>query len=172
MGDDSAGGFLPKGALFECFMDFPQFRDDLDVLVAEGYVKITSPETCEWTKSKTSLAEYFKWAGYDAEWIIGGFWSPISKCFGINRRTLSRLASNNANPLKPEYSRDFIKIKAVLEKHRTKERIKQNEKRMYDYIKKLILFAENEEPETIHEIVNKIGAIFLKNVDKNIQKRR
>jgi hypothetical protein len=43
---------------------------------------------------------------------------------------------------------------------------------MYDYIKKLILFAENEEPETIREIVHKIGAIFLKNVDKNVQNRR
>jgi hypothetical protein len=169
--DDSSGGFLPKGALLECFMEFPQFRDDFEVLIGEGYIKIISPEACEWMKSKTSLVEYFKWAGYDAEWVIGGFWSPISKCFGINRRRLSKLASNNANPLKPEYSRDFIKIRAVLEKHRTKERIKQNEKRMYDYIKKLILFAENEEPETIHEITQKIGAIFLKNVDKNVQKR-
>jgi hypothetical protein len=81
-------------------------------------------------------------------------------------------AGNNANPLKPEYSRDFIKIKAVLEKHRKKERTKQNERRIYDYIKKLILFADDEKPETIHEIVHKIGAIFLRNVDKNVQKRR
>jgi hypothetical protein len=171
MGDPSKA-FRAQGALLECFNDFPQFREDLDVLIDEGYVKITGPETCKWTKTKTSLAEYFKWAGYDAEWVIGGFWAPISKCFGINRRSLSRLASNNANPLKPEYSRDFIKIKAVLEKHRKKERTKQTERRIYNYIKKLILFAEDEEPETIHEIVHKIGTIFLKNVDKNVQKRR
>jgi hypothetical protein len=171
MGDPSKN-FRAQGALLECFVTYPQFEEDLKILVTEGYIKITGPETCEWTKSRTSLAEYFKWAGYDAEWVTGGFWAPIAKCFGEDRRSLSRLASKNANPLKPERSRDFIKIRAVLEKHRTKERIKQNEKRMYDYIKKLILFAENEEPETIHEIVNKIGAIFLKNVDKNIQKRR
>jgi hypothetical protein len=168
---DSPGGFQPKGALFECFMEFPQFRDDFEVLIAEGYIKTIGPETCEWTKSKTSLAEYFKWAGYDSEWVVGGFWSPIEACFGVNRRTLSRLASNNANPLKPERSRDFIKIKAALEKHHREEHIKYNEKRIYNYIKKLILFAEDEEPETIHEIVRKIGAIFLKNVDKNVQNR-
>ncbi|MDR1905000.1 MAG: hypothetical protein LBQ88_22305 [Treponema sp.] len=168
----SNGGFKPQGALLECFVEFPQFREDLAVLIAEGYVKITGPETCEWTKSKTSLAEYFKWTGYDAEWVIGGFWASISKCFGIDRRALSRGASNNANPLKPEYSRDFIKIKGILERHRTKEQIKQNEKRIYTYIKRLLLLAEDEEPETIHEIVHKIGAIFPQNVDKNVQKRR
>jgi hypothetical protein len=121
--DDSSDSFKAQGALFECFVEYPQFHDDLEVLVAEGYVKITSPETYKWTKSKTSLAEYFKWTGYDAKGVIGGFWPPISKCFGENQRSLSRLASNNANPLKPEYSRDFIKIREILEKHREKERI-------------------------------------------------
>jgi hypothetical protein len=79
-------------------MNYPQFKEDLEVLVAEGYVKITGPETCEWIKSKTSLAEYFKWTGYDAEWVTGGFWAPIARCFGEDQRSLSRLASNNANP--------------------------------------------------------------------------
>jgi hypothetical protein len=169
---DSSGNFKAKGALLECFVEFPQFKENLGVLVAEGYVKITSPETCTWTKSKTSLAEYFKWTGYDAEGVIGGFWAPISKCFGIDQRSLSRGASHNANPLKPEYSRDFIKIRVILEGHREKERIKQTERQIYDYIKRLIQLAEDEEPETIHEVVHKIGAIFLKNVDKNVQKRR
>jgi hypothetical protein len=169
MGDPSKA-FKVQGALLECFIDFPQFKEDLELLIAEGYVKITGPETCKWTKTKTSLAEYFKWAGYDAEWAIGGFWAPIAKCFGEDRRSLSRLASNNANPLKPEYSRDFIKIRTILEKHRKKKQVKQNERRIYDYIKKLIFFAGDEEPETIHEIIHKIGAIFLKNVEKNVQK--
>jgi hypothetical protein len=164
--------FRAQGALLECFIDFPQFKEDLGVLIAEGYVKITSSETCKWLKTKTSLAEYFKWAGYDAEGVTGGFWAPIAKCFGEDRRSLSRLAGNNANPLKNEFSKDFIKIKAILEKHRKKEQTKQTERRIYNYIKKLILFAEDEEPETIHEIVHKIGAIFLKNVDKNVQNRR
>jgi hypothetical protein len=170
--DDSFKGFRAQGALLECFMTYPQFKEDLEVLIAEGYVKITGPETCEWTKSKTSLAEYFKWTGYDAEGVIGGFWAPISKCFGIDRRSLSRGASHNANALKPEYSRDFIRLRAILEKHRKKERIKQTEKQIYDYIKRLIQLAGDEEPGTIHEIVHKIGMIFLKNnVDKNVQKR-
>jgi hypothetical protein len=169
---DSSGNFKARGALLECFMEYPQFRDDLEVLVAEGYVKITGPETCKWTKSKTSLAEYFKWTGYDAEGVTGGFWAPISKCFRIDQRSLSRGASNNANPLKNEYSKDFMKIKPVLEKHRKKAEMRDTERQIYNYIKKLILFAEDEEPETIHEIVHKIGMLFLKNVDKNVQNRR
>jgi hypothetical protein len=168
----SSGGFKAHGALLACFVDFPQFRDDFEVLVAEGYVTITSPETCEWTKSKTSLAEYFKWTGYDAEWVVGGFWSHISKCFGIDRRTLSKMASNNANPLKPEHPRDFIKIKTVLEKYRKKADMRDTERRIYNYIKRLIQLAEDEGPETIHDMVYKIGGIFLKNVDKNGQNRR
>ena len=170
MGDPSIG-FRAQGALLECLKTFPQFEEDFDVLVAEGYVKITGPETCKWTKTKTSLAEYFKWAGYDAEWIIGGFWASISKCFGINRRSLSRLAGNNANPFKKEYSRAFIKIRPILEEHRKKAEMRDTERQIYNYIKKLILFAEDEKPETIREIVHKIGEIFIRNVDKNVQKR-
>jgi hypothetical protein len=153
-------------------MEYPQFKEDLEVLIAEGYVKVTSPETCKWTKSKTSLAEYFKWTGYDAVGVIGGFWAPISKCFGVDQRSLSRGASHNANPFKNEYSRAFMKIRPVLEKHRKKAEMRDTERQIYNYIKKLISFAEDEEPETIHEVVHKIGMIFLKNVDKNVQKRR
>jgi hypothetical protein len=65
-----------------------------------------------------------------------------------------------------------MKIRPVLEKHRKKAEMKDTERQIYNYIKKLVLFAEDEEPETIHEIVHKIGMIFLKNVDKNVQKRR
>jgi hypothetical protein len=38
--------------------------------------------------------------------------------------------SHNANALKPEYSRDFIRIRVILEKRRKKERIKQTEKQI------------------------------------------
>jgi hypothetical protein len=44
---DSSGNFRDRGALLECFVEFPQFKENLEVLVAEGYVKITSPETCK-----------------------------------------------------------------------------------------------------------------------------
>jgi hypothetical protein len=50
--------------------------------------------------------------------------------------------------------------------------MRDTERQIYNYIKKLIQLAGDEEPETIHEIVHKIGMIFLKNVDKNVQKRR
>jgi hypothetical protein len=130
--DSALGGFPVQEALPECFLDFPRFGDDFEVLVAGGYIKTTGSGTCEWTKSKTSLAEYFKWIGHDTKRVIGGFWAPISKCFGMDRRSLSKGAGNNANPLKPEYSRDFVRIKTILEKHRKKELIKQNEKRIYD----------------------------------------
>lgn len=174
---DPLNGFKPRGALFECFITFPRFRSDMEILVREGYVKVTGSETCGWLKSKTSLAEYFKWAGWDAEWVSGGFWAPIEKLFGIKRHTLRKLAGNNANPLKPELSRDFKKIKAVLQKHRKQEEIKQFEKRVYQYIAKLYLEMENEEPEAIHKLLEKvysekICAFFSKNVDKNLQKRR
>jgi hypothetical protein len=169
---DSPGGFKPKGALLECFLSFPQFQEDLVILVREGFLRVTSPETCEWLKSKTSLAEYFKWTGWDAEWVSGGFWAPIENTFGIKRHTLRKLAGNNANPLKPEQSRDFKKIKALVQKHRTREQIKLKEKRIFRYIKTLVLEMENEEPETIHTVLEKICTIFFNTVDKNRQNRR
>jgi hypothetical protein len=163
----------PRGALLECFASFPQFRDDLGVLVREDFVKVTGQETCEWLKSKTSLAEYFKWACGDADWVPGGFWAPIENTFGIKRHSLRKLAGQNANPLKPDESRDFMKIKAILQQHRIQEQRKQNEQRSFRYIKHLILIeAKDEEPETIHKILEKISVLFIKNVDKNRQNRR
>ena len=41
MGDQLAG-FAPKGPLLECFENFPQFFDDLVVLINEGYIKVNS----------------------------------------------------------------------------------------------------------------------------------
>ena len=78
---DMPNEFSPKGALLGCFMDFPQFDEDMDVLVREGYLVVTSPETCEWTKSKTSLAEYFKWSIYSATSNIKSGSSPLKRIF-------------------------------------------------------------------------------------------
>ena len=89
---DPLGGFEPRGALSECFWNFPKFRDEIEFLVNEGYMKVTGPETCVWLKSKTSLAEYFRWTGWDAEAVSGGFWAPIENAFGIKRLIL--LAEN------------------------------------------------------------------------------
>jgi hypothetical protein len=166
-------GFIAKGALLECFMSFPHFRYDLDVLIREGFVKVTGQDSCEWTKSKTSLAEYFKWAGRDAEYVPGGFWAPIEKVFGIKRHSLRRLAGHNANDLKPDESRDFKKIKALLQGLRIREQRELNEMKIFRYIRRLVILeAEDEKPETIHKILEKICAIFLGNVDKNVQNRR
>ena len=169
---DPLGEFEPRGALRECFESFPEFRDELEFLVNEGYMKVAGPETCVWLKSKTSLAEYFKWTGWDAEGIIGGFWAPIENAFGIKRHTLRKLAGNNANPLKPDESRDFKAIKEILQKRRKQEEVRQFKKRVFRYIKRLILLAENEDDETINEILQKIFDVFEKLVDKNGQNRR
>jgi hypothetical protein len=172
LGDESDNAKV-KGALLECFLSFPQFRDDLEVLAGEGYLKVTGSETCEWMKSKTSLAEYFKWIGWDAEWVPGGFWAPIENAFGIKRHSLRKLAGNNANPTKPIESRDFMKIKPVLQQHRSQEQRKQNEQWFFRYLKYLILVeAEDEKPETIHKVLDKIYKIFTVNVDKKRQNRR
>ena len=166
---DPLSGLKPKGALLECYVSFPEFRRDLEFLVNEGYMKVTSPETCVWLKSKTSLAEYFRWTGWDAEGIVGGFWSPIERAFGIKRHTLRKLAGNNANPLKPDESRDFKAIKETLQKRRKLEEVRQFKRRIYRYIKGLILSAKNEDDETIDGILRKIFDVFDKIVDKNGQ---
>ena len=170
---DMSDRFKYEGALLECFMSFPQFRDDLDVLIREGFVKVTGSNTCEWLKSKTSLAEYFKWTGGNAEWVPGGFWAPIENTFGIKRHSLRKLAGKNANLLKPDESRDFIKIKAILRQCRIQEQKKHLDWRLFRYIKYLVLVeAGDEEPETIQRVLHKIYAPFIKNADKNRQKLR
>jgi hypothetical protein len=67
------GGELPKGALFMCLAEYPQFKADFDILYKYGYVKITSNTTLKWTKTQVSLAEYFKWIGAPHP-VTGGFW--------------------------------------------------------------------------------------------------
>jgi hypothetical protein len=108
--------FKPRfiGALLECFIEFPLFRDDYRCLVANGFVRQLSPERCEWLKSKTSLAEYFKWAGCKTGRITGGFWSPISRAFGMDKGQLQKLAGGNGNLCKPPESRDFTALKAMV----------------------------------------------------------
>jgi hypothetical protein len=44
-----------------------------------------------------------KLTSYNAKSVSDGFRTPIVMCFGEDWRSLSRLASNNANQLKPEY---------------------------------------------------------------------
>jgi hypothetical protein len=165
------GGEWPKGALFMCLAEYPQFRADFDILYKYGYVKIISDMALEWTKTQTSLAEYFKWIGAPHP-VTNGCWGPVSKCFGVDRRALSKAASPNGNPLKQEYSKDFIKLKKILEERRAGIQAAQKELRLFRQIKRLVAEAGNEEPEKIHDILPKIAALFSKIVDKNVQKRK
>lgn len=159
------GGELPKGAFFMCLAEFPQFKADFDILYEHGYIKVTGDTSLEWTKTRTSLAEYFKWIGAPHP-VTGGFRGPVSKCFGVPQRALSKGASTNGNPIKPEYSRDFKKIRKILEDHRARMLSIQRNLRLFRKVKKLVSEAENEEPEKIQDVLPQIAALFTKNVDK------
>jgi hypothetical protein len=165
------GGEWPKGAFFMCLVEFPQFKADFDILHKYGYMKVINDQALEWTKSQTSLAEYFKWIGAPHP-VTGGFWGPVSKCFSVSQRALSRGASTNGNPIKPEYSKDFLKIKKILEEHRAKIQAVRKELRLFRKIERLVLEAKNEEPEKIHEVLPRIAALFPGNVDKKTLVRR
>jgi hypothetical protein len=143
-----------------CFVSFPRFRDDIGILIDEGVIKNDTADQYEWTKSKTSLAEYFKWIGSDAGYVPGGFWAPIETTFRIKRGTLRKLAGNNANPLKPPQSKDFTKIQAVVLQQRA--RIEQEKKEMaaFNTIQKLIGEVGDGEPEKIRVILQKIKGIL------------
>jgi hypothetical protein len=104
----------PFGHLLECFVDFHFFKSDYPVLVENGFIRPISPESCEWLKSTTSLAEYFKWIGKRRGRITGGFWFHISEVFNVKRNSLRKLAGENGNPFKEKKSKDFRELKELL----------------------------------------------------------
>ena len=165
MGDS----FKPRilGALLECFIEFPLFGVDYICLEANGFIRHVSPERCEWLKSKTSLAEYFKWVGSEAGRITGGFWSPISRAFGMNKGQLQKLAGRNGNWCKLEESRDFAVLKALVLPPRKKALRIRRDVEAYDSIVNLVNEAKCENPETRHDFLQKIRKILSKNVEKN-----
>jgi hypothetical protein len=143
-----------------CFMCFPRFRADFGILIDEGVIKHEAFDEYRWIKSKTSLAEYFKWIGNDVAYVPGGFWAPIETTFRIKRGTLRKLAGHNANPLKPPQSEDFIEIQAAIQHYRARIRQQQKEKGAFNTIKKLIGEVKDDDPEKIREILQKIKKIF------------
>jgi hypothetical protein len=164
-----SGEFKPRffGALLECFIEFPLFRDDYPCLEANGFLRQLSPERCEWLKSKISLAEYFKWAGCKAGRITGGFWSPVSRAFGMDKGQLQKLAGRNGNWCKRDESRDFAALKAlVLPLRREALRIR-TESEAYNAIAKLVNETKCDNPETIHDFLQEIEKILSENVEKN-----
>ena len=71
------------------------------------------------------------------KWIEDGFWAPVENAFGIKRHSLRKLAGRNGNYYKPEESRDFMKIKPILQQRRKQEELAQKKRRIFRYIKSL-----------------------------------
>ena len=97
--------------------------------------------------------------------IPGGFWNPIATVFRVNKRTLSKLASGNANPLKPNECKDFKKIKELVLKYReTIERQaeqEQKDRETFAAIKTLIDKADDYDIKKIRAALEKIKTILV-----------
>jgi hypothetical protein len=150
-----------------CFLYFPQFQDDYAVLENTGIIKRYGHNGCyEWTKNKTSLAQYFHWiAKDDRRRTQGGFWKPIETMFliegkPIKRGALSHNASRNGNEAKKEYSKDFAEIKNIVETYR--EEVKREEavekavKECYQKIKDIVESSGNDSFQESDRALKKI----------------
>jgi hypothetical protein len=144
------------------FASFVPFSIDFDILTNKGIIVPIADNQYNWTKSKTSLAEYFKWIGKNAPYVPGGFWAPIEYMFlikkePIKRGDLRRLAGKNGNGAKPDESRDFMEIKKIVLQYRkeTGEQLKT-----FRAIRKLIRKAEYGNPEIIKATLEKIKEIL------------
>jgi hypothetical protein len=134
---------------YSCFRYFPQFLHDYDGLVKAGIIKPVDNHY-EWTKSKTSLAQYFKWiAGNEKSRTQGGLWHPVETTFWINEKpikwgSLSHNASRNGNEAKKEYSKDFVEIKNIVETYRKKVKREEAVKECFQKIKGIIESSGND----------------------------
>ena len=163
--------------IIHCFMFYPQFQDDFKILINNGIIKHVALDQYEWTKSKTSLAEYFKWIGSESTYVPGGFWAPIENTFlidgkPIKRGSLTKLAGNNANSLKPKESKDFIEIQKLLKQHKDEVKRQEEEagrlrleeaklREAFQAIKELVKNSENGGIETLRETKEKIENILV-----------
>jgi hypothetical protein len=161
---------LFKGALFECLITFPLFKIDYPILMGQDVLTPITPERCEWTKSKTSLAEYFRWIGVNVKGVTGGFWDPISRAFGYNKNHLRKLAGGNGNPCKPEGSKDFIQIKEMVLKYRKSHSPVLWEAMAFSAIRNVVRKTNVHDEESIRSAINTIENIIKNNVDKNSSK--
>jgi hypothetical protein len=97
-----------------CFRYFPQFERDYAGLAEAGIIK-PAGNNYDWTASKTSLGQYFKWiAGNEKYRIPGSFWHPVETVFlikgkPIERGSLSHNASSNGNNAKRKPQKILIK---------------------------------------------------------------
>jgi hypothetical protein len=131
-----------SGNIENCYSYFPQFRVDYTGLVEAEIIKSVDNHY-EWTKSKTSLGQYFKWiAGNDKYRIKGGLWHPVETTFWIEKKpikrgSISHNTSRNGNEAKKEYSRDFVKIKDIVETYREKVKREEAVKACFQEIKSI-----------------------------------
>jgi hypothetical protein len=150
-----------------CFSCFPQFLDDFIALEKAGIIKRTGRSVSyEWTKSKTSLAQYFKWAAGNNKYRIqGGFWNPIETTFlikgkPIRRGSLSHNASRNGNEAKKEYSKDFAEIKNIVETYREKVKREEAVKECFREIKGIVESSGNDSFQESDRALKKIVKII------------
>ena len=152
-----------------CKLYFPLFYKDFDILIKKEIIKQIDFDKYEWTKSKTSLAEYFKWISPEKNNIPCGFWAFIETTFtikgnSIKRGSLTKLAGNNANQFKPEESKDFKTIKNLLLQYRKdiKQQEEERAKLQKDFkvIKELLKDFENGNIEILQRTKEKIKNIL------------
>jgi hypothetical protein len=145
-----------------CFSYFPQFRVDYPILESTGVIKRSGRDNYEWTKSKTSLAQYFKWiARKDKYRTEDGFWNPINAVFLIKEKpikpqSLSHNASRNGNEAKKEYSKDFLEIKNIVEAYRGKLKREETVKKCFHEIKSIVESSGNDSFQEYDRALKKI----------------
>jgi len=134
------------------FTSCPWFHADFGILKEKGIIIPVAYNKYLWTKSKTSLAQYFhRSRGSTKTYTPGGFWAPIEHFFlikgkPIKRGSLRRFANNNANPLKPKESNDFKEIKKIVTEYRKAVKQQEEEQRKLQ-----------NELQSIVEIINNVG---------------
>jgi hypothetical protein len=153
------------------FLSFGLFPTDFDVLVNNGIIVRITNDHYDWTKSKTSLAEYFKRISIDENvpYVPGGFWSPIENIFTIKGKpitkgSLRRLAGNNANPCKPDESKDYKEIMNLVLQYREKmnKQAEQDQKsrKTFSDIKTIINKTKDNDIKKIRAALKKIKTVI------------
>ncbi|MCL2008557.1 MAG: hypothetical protein FWG77_10790 [Treponema sp.] len=133
-----------------CFEFYPEFREDFSFLLERGTIKRIAYNNYEWTEEDASLAQYFKSIKLCNERIPGGFWEPIAKVFGKNKRNLSKLANKYHNKIP---SKNFKELKTFLIQCRKTSLLFNN-------IKKFIDEAEGECVDNKKTAIDKIKKII------------
>jgi tRNA-dihydrouridine synthase len=152
------------------FPSNPWLSIDLDILINKGIIKPIGKKYL-WTKSKTSLAQYFnKYKSLIKIYTPGGYWAPIESNFlikgkQIKRGSLRRLAGKNGNILKPHESEDFKEVKKIVEEYREKVKKQKEEQKtlqkIFQTIEKIIKnVEETEDIETLLAAKEKIKKIL------------